>query len=345
MTALASFKPEPLPEMLTQFSARRETGSITAPRDHSLSQILSLTDARRFIPESLGLLAIIVLVQSWTVHAAAGASAMPHPFWIPVLLMSGQYGIMGGLFAAVAASAVFLVDGLPVQLATQDFYDYAAIAAAQPCAWFGSALVLGGLRTLHMHHHADAQARLEQTLRTAEHLADGLERAVDEVERLEHRIATDYTTITALLDSLAKLDPTDPPTLLSSIAEVIRFGVGATSYTIYLKGTNGFEPCHGVVDGTDVSTALIPALPESVLSEPGTDPGSEPSTAGCLGVPRVPLRLPIRAGSGEPIGLVVCTRLHPSRDSAIAYRRLAEICRVLAALLAVFPERARGAVR
>ena len=89
-----------------------------------------------------------------------------------------------------------------MQSATQDFYAYAGIVAAQPCAWFGTALILGGLRTLHIHHQTELQERLDQTGLAAEDLADGLERAVSEIERLEQRIAGDSRTLASFLHSL-----------------------------------------------------------------------------------------------------------------------------------------------
>ena len=267
MTAIGASKPEPLLGKLTQLSPAAGIRRAAAPSEQSLAAILSLTDARRFIPESLGLLLLIVLVQTWLMHGTTAAANMPHPFWIPVLAMSGQYGIMGGLFATLAATATFFVGGLPNQSASQDFYDYAAIVAAQPCAWFGTALVLGGLRTLHMHHHADLQVRFDQMTVIAEDLADGLEATVGEVERLEHRLATDYSTLTGLLHSLAKLDLADRQTLFSSMADAIRFSVGATSFAVYLRSPRGFEPCIGVVDGAVVSTAAIPPLPTGLLPD------------------------------------------------------------------------------
>jgi hypothetical protein len=335
MTALgAASRPPPLPEQPASGGAARRT---PGPRERSLTEILSLTDAWKFIPESLGLVALIRLAQAWLPDGPVGPSGMPHPFWIPVLLMSGQYGIMGGLFATLAATAVFFIGGLPAQSATQDFYDYAAIVAAQPCAWFGTALVLGGLRTLHMHHQADLQERLEQTALMAEDIADGLERAVGEIERLEHRIATDHGTLAALLHSLAKLDLGDRRSLLSGIADVIRFGVGATSFAIYLQGPRGLESCVGIVDGASVAAAAIPPPPADPRHDNGRDTADEPPATDAHGVMRMPLWAPIRLADVEPTGVVVCTRLHPSQDPGIAYRRLNEICRLLAVLLLACP--------
>jgi hypothetical protein len=336
MTAFSS-RPQPLFEMATRRPPGGTDRRVSAQREWSLTEILSLTDAWKFVPESLGLIALILLAQTWLMDGRVGASGMPHPFWIPVLLMSGQYGIMGGLFAALAATAAFFIGELPAQSAMQDFYDYAGIVAVQPCAWFGTALVLGGLRTLHIHHHADLQERFEQTGLMAEEMADGLERAVGEVEHLEQRIATDYCTLAALLHSLAKLDVSDRRSLVGSIADVIRYGVGATSFAVYLAGPRGLEPCVGIEDGISVTPAAIAPLPIDAHRDRGRDAGVIQPTADNHDVTRMPLWATIPSTDVELAGVVVCTRLNPSQDPAVAYRRLNEICRVLAVLLSACP--------
>jgi hypothetical protein len=337
VTAIGSSRLTPLLDKATLLAPARKVPRGAGRRERSLTENLSLTDAWKFVPESLGVLGLIRVGQVWLTDGHAGPGGMPHPFWIPVLLMSGQYGIMGGLFAALATTAVFFVVDLPVQSATQDFYAYAGVVAAQPCAWFGTALVLGGLRTLHMHHEADLQERFEQTGLMAEDLADGLKQAVDEIERLEHRIATDHDTLAALLDSLAKLEVTDRRSLLISVADVIRFGVGATSFAVWLKGPRGLEPCIGIVDGLSVTPAAIPPLPAGPSGDRRPDVDEERPTAYLHGAMREPLWAPVGLADADVYGVVVCTRLHPSQDPAIAHRRLNEICRVLAVLLTACP--------
>jgi hypothetical protein len=313
--------------------ARRVPG----PRERSLTELLSLTDAWKFVPESVGLIALIWLARILLMDGPGGLSDMSHLFWIPVLLMSCQYGIMGGLFATLAATTAFFIDGLPPRYLAQDFYDYAGIVAAQPCAWFGTALVLGGLRTLHMHHQSELQDRFDQTVAMAEEMANGLERTIREIESLEHRIATDHGTLAALLHSLSKLKVGDRRSLVASFSDVIHLVVGATTFAVYLNGQRGLEPCVGIVDGVSVAPAAIPPLPAD--PRPAWDSpieGGSPTTDGD-GITCMPLWASIRQADFEPAGVVVCTRLHPSQAPAIASRRLNEVCRVLAVLLTACP--------
>ena len=327
--------PNPLWEKSSE-SARTGTSIRRFPvsRERSLLEMMSLSDWYKFAPESLGLLLVISFIRPLLSGENSGSGNMPHPFWIPVLLMSSQYGIMGGLFATLAAAAALFLNGLPEQSATQDFYAYAGTVAAQPCAWFATALILGGLRTLHIHQATDLQARLNQTELVAEDLAGGLKRAVSEIERLELRIAANSSTVAALLHSFAELDFSDRRRLLGSVADVIRYGVGATSFTIYLKGARGLEPWLVVEDNSRVTSTTIPP-PASSLFNGIRDVGFARDTNDCSNRLWAPIQ---RQGAAEPLGVLVCNLLLPSQDPAIAMCRIKKVCRVLAALLSVCPE-------
>ena len=60
MTAIGALKPEPSLAKLTKQSPAAEVRHTAIPPERSLVEILSLTDARRFVPEALGLLLLIV---------------------------------------------------------------------------------------------------------------------------------------------------------------------------------------------------------------------------------------------------------------------------------------------
>jgi hypothetical protein len=249
-----------------------------------------------------------------------------------VLLMAVQYGIMGSLFAACSASLLFLATDLPAQSAAQDFYDYAAFAAAQPCTWFAAALVLGSLRTLHMHQRAQIEDRLEETKAAAEEFAERLTEAARDMALLEQRIAADAATTSVLLDAFAKTDLSSRQALLASFAEVFRHGAGADSFAVYLRDGDVFVPRFGFEDGGPIPYAALSSLP---LLSTGRGPGDAArSTAGGL-----PIRIPLLApDSTEPVGFVVCTRTVATQIPTVSARRLNEVCCVLAKLLVACPE-------
>lgn len=304
-------------------------------RERSLFALLGLADAWKFGLETLLLLGAIQLVQARYGGALVHSAAMPHPFWIPVLLMSAQYGMMGGLFATVAASAFLFAAGLPPQSAAQDFYAYAATVAAQPCAWFASALILGGLRTLHLHQHAELGDRLDSATRIAAGIADRLEQTLAENAALEQRIATDLCTLGAVLRGLARLEPGDRQALARGFAGVIASATGAASFALHLRLPGGSPVQVAFADGIEV--ACGPAPFPVVLHDDGFLAQSGGAT--------LPIRAPIAREGAEPVGVVICTRLHPGQDVAATAARLAELSTVLATLLAIGqPAAAEGAL-
>jgi hypothetical protein len=309
-------------------------------RERRLSEMLSIADWRRFAPESAALLAVIWAARAYVLGDAAAPETAPHPFWMAVMLMSAQYGVMGGLFATVLATGSFFITGLPAQSASQDFYAYAAVLAAQPCAWFGIALLLGGLRTLHIHHQTELEEQLEEARLMAEHLGEGLERALEEVARLEKRIAIDTGTLASFDEAVRRLTLRDRSTLVTSITELIRHAVRATSFSIYLEGARGLEPAGGIENGAPLAAAAIGALPPSMLDEMrGSAASHGRPAAGSAHARYLPFWSPIRVvDSAELLGVVVCTRLQRSQDPAVAARRLDGLCHMLALLLSARPE-------
>src|SRR5260370_32844869 len=221
------------------------------------------------------------------------------------------------MIAAVAASVVNWF-GLSPRSAAQDFYAYAATVVVQPAAWLATALVLGGLRNLHIHQSAELADQLAACRRRANDLSGGLERASAEINALERRIAVDMSSVAALSRSLSLIDMSDRWTAAVSYGELFRAGTGIATFTIYLEDPDGYVPVWAVEEDTAHSTKSMEPLPSATVDAmtaenaghgaTGDVAESEPG-AGCY-VVRVP---PSDAGS-EPLAGVVC-HLHPSPDA------------------------------
>ena len=311
-----------------------DDAGVDGPHQPSLLALLSLRDLRRFVPETLGLLLIIMLART-TVEVSLPGAFGPHlAFWIPVLLMAAQYGIMGGLFAAMATSILVLATEWPALSAAQDFYEYAASAAAQPLAWFIVALVLGGLRTLHMHHHGRLVEQLHDTRSTAEALAHQLAEVATELALLELRIATDSATAAVLTDALARIDLRSRHALLASFAALVHHGAGAESFAVFLREGEAWVPRYGSADGLSMSPDALALLPPANMD--GDEPW-RPAVPGRAGEAMgMPVRLPIQGAGGTGLlGWLVCTRITPTLTPATVTRRLDNLCRLLAALLPI----------
>jgi hypothetical protein len=310
-----------------------------ADQEPRLLELLALAEWRKLLLETFVLLAVITVLQRW-LFGASGMPGLPHPYCLPVLLASCQYGVSGGMIATASASAVYLF-GLSPPSAEQDFYAYAGMVAVQPAAWLATALVLGGLRNLHIHQTKDLADQLAACRRRANDLSNGLERAAAEVNALERRIAVDMSSVAALSRSLSLIDMSDRSAAAVSYGELFRIGTGTATLAVYLKEANGYVPVWAVEEDAVRSTKSMEALPSATIeammmenagrAESGDDGESEPGTA--CHVVCVP---PSDAGS-EPLAVIVCD-LHPSQDARQFRRRAGELSRAFATILQACPD-------
>ncbi len=123
------------------------------------------------------------------------ANFNPHPFWLPVIFLSIQYGTNEGLLAAFAATAMLLIGNLPEQQLSQDFYSYALDVSLQPILWQGAAVMVGELHGRQVRDRATvrrelAEMQVEKDMVTAAYLKL---REVKDV--LETRVAAQVTTL------------------------------------------------------------------------------------------------------------------------------------------------------
>ena len=319
-----------------------EDGDV-ARQGRSLLEVLLLAGWRRQILETLVFLAVIAVLQR-RLFGAAEIPGLPHPYWLPVLLASCQYGVRGGMIATLAASVVYFL-GLSPPSAAQDFYAYAGMVAVQPAAWLATALVVGGLRNLHIHQYAELADRFAASSQRASDLGDGLERAASEIHALERRIAFDMSSVAALSRSLSLIDMSDRGAAAMSLGELFRVGAKTATFTVYLKEGEEYVPVWAVAEDSPRSTKSMESLPatvvESMMLESArrgiTDEvgGSESSARRyVVGVP------PSDAGS-KPLAAIVC-EVQPSQESKQFRRRAEELSRMFATILSACPNTGSG---
>jgi hypothetical protein len=118
--------------------------------------------------------------------AITGAVSFPNLLWLPVAVLTLQNGLGSALAAAIIASGLQYVGGLPPELLGEDIYSYIGRIAAEPIAWTGFALIFGHIRSRQIAHAAELQAQLaERTEQCAAvaGLCDDLRRRLEALER------------------------------------------------------------------------------------------------------------------------------------------------------------------
>lgn len=97
-------------------------------------------------------------------------SAWPvHPFLFAVVLLSAQYGIYGGILAAVAAIGLSHIDGWPVRPIDMAYSHYFGLVWADGLSWILAGLMVGAVTS----HRTRAMQEQALRLRKAT-LAEGL---------------------------------------------------------------------------------------------------------------------------------------------------------------------------
>jgi hypothetical protein len=249
------------------------------------------------------------------------------------------------MIAAVASSLLYFF-GLSAPSAAQDFYAYTRLVAVQPATWLATALVLGGLRNLHIHQSKELADQLAASRRRANDLSSGLERAAAEISQLERRIALDMSTAAALSRSFSLIDMGSRWAAARSYGELFRVATGAATFTIYLANRDGFVPAWAIEEDTIRSTKSIEPLSATEIDammvekagREGTADVDESESVVGRHVVRVP---PLDSGS-KPLAIVVCD-LNPSLDTSEFLRRADETSRAFATILRACPDSPSGA--
>jgi K+-sensing histidine kinase KdpD len=330
-----------LPRTSGEADADRADDAGAARRRRSLLKMHSLAGWRRQAAETLVFLAVIAVLQR-QLFGSAEVLGLPHPYWLPVLLASCQYGVRGGLIATVAASLVYLFELSPPS-AAQDFYAYAGMVAIQPAAWLATALVIGGLRDLHIHQYTELADQLAASRRSANDLTDGLDRAAAEINALERRIAFDMSSVAALSRSLSQIDMKDRRAAATSLGELFRVGAGVGTFTFYLRESESYTPVWALEENSPRSTKSMAPIPstamESMMVESARRGITDDSGGSESGARRYVAAVPPSDAGFRPLAAIVC-EVQELQDAAQFHRRAEEFGRMFATILQACPNTA-----
>jgi polysaccharide biosynthesis protein PelD len=179
----------------------------------------------------LSVLVAFIVILDWAFPALGFLTVEPSPFWVPVLLLSLQYGTVAGLIAAAAATAAYVFNGVAEQVVGENFFSYLLRIWALPILWIGVALVLGQFRLRQIAEKHRLRHELEQRTVEAQTLAGYAKDLEGRYHRLERQLTTRFAQpITPVLDALTAIaDPAaDVDKVVSAITERLWPGAQAS---------------------------------------------------------------------------------------------------------------------
>jgi polysaccharide biosynthesis protein PelD len=258
----------------------------------------------------------------------------PNPFWLPVLLLSLQYGTASGLLAAAVAIAAIFASGVPHEGVGESHFSYVSKIWAQPMLWIAAALLLGQFR---MRQIAAKQAlSREVTELGAERdlLAGHAEALRGRLERLERERAGagDISSVRAL-GALADLKRAGD--LAPAFRSVIEAAFPGGAASVFLARSSGLsllaETGWPADAGWARELAMGHPLVRAVVGEGRalcvTDALADASLAG-EGLAAVPIR------AGNDCGVIGLLKLERAPPSALTTTTIACLEAIAAALAA-----------
>lgn len=265
------------------------------------------------------------------------AAMQPHPFWLPILVLSLQYGTVSGLLAAGVACALSALQGFPAQEVGENYFAYFVRVWGQPMLWIAVAVVLGQFRL----RQIEAKRSLLRSLHELEGqriaLADYAENLRARCDRLEQEIAAKGEVQPfAALKALADARAADGGAAADRLGRVVGALLPGASAAVFVLGDRRLERIAAIGAAAGRAPSSIAAgepLFQRVVDEGNSvsvlDVGGE-HVLGPHGLMAVPL--PTLDGVG---GLMTVTPARAEEVSAGALAALAIAAEALVPALAV----------
>ncbi len=185
--------------------------------------------------------ALAVLLDRLVYDGNAFWNAAPHPFWLAVLLITVQYGTAEGVFAAMVATVVLLVGGMPEQALDEDLYDYLFSIVYRPLMWFMAAIVLGELLMRHLKERDRLRLALEEAHTNEKTIADAYRRQQQVKADLEVRVAGQMRTVISMYQAVKSLEQLDSGKVLFSIMDMVRAVMNPQKFSVFMLNRDVLE--------------------------------------------------------------------------------------------------------
>lgn len=172
----------------------------------------------------LGVIYLALFLIDLLFFAEAGGffALSPHPFWLPVLLISLQYGFVRAIAAAASAIALNWLFLAPEQVLGQPYFDYLIRNSVTPTMWLCVALVVGELRQRQILDQAHADEELKRLREQAEVLSRHCNETTQANLELQLKIAAGKTApIEHALIQLGSRQSLDLQQFLSSFEDAL----------------------------------------------------------------------------------------------------------------------------
>lgn len=202
----------------------------------------------------------VILAIDWLWPALDINNLQPSPYWLPVLLLTLQYGTASGTMAVIVAiAAYFSFVTLPEQGVVENEFAYRLRILSQPILWIVAAVVLGQFRMVQISARREMARQLVEMETQRNTLADyakGLRNRCDALER--EIIARPFYAGATLLDALADL-PAPRGQLSLAVERCLSAAFPGAAISVFLR--QGDQLVKAASSGWPVHAPWMTALP------------------------------------------------------------------------------------
>lgn len=271
--------------------------------------LMSLLEIRPYgIFEILLMLVLLMIIQELFGHGNRFTGVEPHPFWIIVLVISGQYGVKEGVIASALCTLALYVGNFPEQDIGTDYYQFIAQVSQLPILWFSAAIVLGMVSQRRIRETQRLRGELAESIHREHTVAEAYEQLKEAKEIIEMRLVGQLRSSTLAYRALQSIGSLDPNEVLFNIDEVLKVVMKPKKMSVYGMGEQGLEVVSslgwGIHEKYSLRIARETKLYQSLLSKKKTlcvvNKGDEEILAG-EGVMATPLITP---DTGQIFGVI-----------------------------------------
>ena len=185
-----------------------------------------------------------ILLLDWIWPALDINALQPNPYWLPVLLLTLQYGTASGSLAVIVAIiAYFTFVALPEQGVGENEFSYRLRILAQPILWIATAVLLGQFRMVQIAAKRDLTRRVSELDTQRATLGTYAQRLRQRCDALELAIATRTSSPhSAVLDALATLVPHENEDAHDAMTRCIETLMPDAKLSLFIAYGNALHP-------------------------------------------------------------------------------------------------------
>ncbi|MDX2157310.1 MAG: hypothetical protein SFW09_12455 [Hyphomicrobiaceae bacterium] len=218
--------------MTDEHQSAAETSRIAAPPGSGLPVLPPLAAAIEIL--------LLVVVPGLLDHLVPGFPSLnetqPHVFWLPVLLLSMQYGTVSGLLAAGAAIVLSSVVGWPEQDIGENHFSYLLRIWLQPVLWLATAIVLGQFRLRQIERKEALMRAVAELTDQRQAIAAHARQLRARCESLERVLATRHDPdARSLLTAVGGVQSPDPAEARAALHAAIGLAFGDCTLSIWTR--------------------------------------------------------------------------------------------------------------